>query len=121
VNQAKEPRVTARPHLLVERLRALLWRPQSPPSHLHRLDLPLALVPGEPLPTGRCTCGAIGLLLRDVVGPEWAWLGVVAPELAGRVVWLSSGQYAAALHEVPLPQAEGEEAELGEPDGLHER
>ena len=64
------------------------------------------------------------MLLRDMAGPEWAWLGVVAPELAERVVWLSSGQYAAALHEVPLPLEEGEdgeEAELGEPVGPPER
>jgi hypothetical protein len=40
------------------------------------------------------------------------------------VVWLSSGQYAAALHEVLLPLEEGEdgeEAELGEPVGPPER
>lgn len=90
---------------LVERARALLRRRAEPP-HEHRLDLPPEQVPGEPVPTGRCACGAIGMFLRDLAGPEWAWLGVVAPDLAERVVWLSPGQYAAALHQVP-PQAEG--------------
>jgi hypothetical protein len=103
--------VTARPHLLVQRLRAL-FRRHVPLPHEHRLDLPPALVPGEPLPTGRCTCGAIGVFLRDLAGPEWAWLGVVAPDLAEGVVWLSPGQYAAALHGVLLPLEETEEAEL---------
>jgi hypothetical protein len=109
--------VTARPHLLVERLRALLRRPQLPPSHLHRMDLLPEQVPGEPVPTGRCTCGAIGMLLRELAGAEWAWLGVVAPELAEAVVWLSPGEYATALDQVPLGLEEGKEAELPGPVG----
>jgi hypothetical protein len=96
----KEPRVTAGRHLLGRPLRALLGRRRDPPPHTHRLELPPQLTADESVPTGRCACGAVGILLRDLAGPEWAWLSVLAPDQADRVVWLPPEEYEAALHRV---------------------